>query len=146
MVHALIYIYSILAFDGGSMYVTEKTFKISSMIITGALRNKTAFHSIQLSGVIANSVAKNGIYKMARCKAMLKVMAPTRKGLCHTGKMSKLSFSDSEFMALNISTVTRIDRLIVVAWRDMTLVNISHPISGKRLEHWWKCDNWKNVI
>ena len=58
---------------------------------------------------------KNGIYRMAKCKTMLNVMAPTRNGLCHTGMTSKLSFSDSEFMALNISTVTRMERLIVVA-------------------------------
>jgi hypothetical protein len=65
-------------------------------------------------------------------------MAPTRKGFFQTGRTSKLSFSDSEFMALNISTVTRIDKLIVVACWDMTLVNISHPISGNSVEHWWK--------
>ena len=58
---------------------------------------------------------KNGIYRMAKCKTMLNVMAPTRNGLRHTGMTSKLSFSDSEFMALNISTVTRMERLIVVA-------------------------------
>jgi len=52
---------------------------------------------------------------MAKCKAMLNVIAPTRYGLCHTGITSKLSFSESEFMALNISTVTRMERLIVVA-------------------------------
>jgi hypothetical protein len=33
----------------------------------------------------------------------------------HTGRRSRLSFSDSEFMALNISTVTKMDKLIVVA-------------------------------
>jgi hypothetical protein len=55
------------------------------------------------------------MYKMAKCKAMLNVIAPTRYGLCHTGMTSKLSFSESEFMALNISTVTRMERLIVVA-------------------------------
>jgi hypothetical protein len=31
-------------------------FRISSMTITGALRYKTAFHSTQLSGVIAKRV------------------------------------------------------------------------------------------
>jgi hypothetical protein len=55
------------------------------------------------------------MYKMAKCKAMLNVIAPTRNGLCHTGMTNKLSFSESEFIALNISTVTRMDKLIVVA-------------------------------
>lgn len=46
---------------------------------------------------------------------MLNAMAPTKKGFRQTGKTNKLAFSESEFMALNISTVTKIDRLIVVA-------------------------------
>lgn len=78
---------------------------------------------------------KNGMYRMAKCKAMLIAIAPTRNGLCHTGMTNRLSFSESEFMALNISTVTRIERLIVVARRDISFVNISQPISGKRVEH-----------
>lgn len=69
---------------------------------------------------------------------MLSVMAATRYGFFHTGRRSKLSFSDREFMALNISTVTRMDKDMVVAWCDMTSVNIEQPISGKRVEHWWK--------
>ena len=67
---------------------------------------------------------KKGIYKIAKCNSILKVIAPTRKGFFHTGNLSKLSFSDSEFIALNISTVTRMDKLIVVARWAMTLVNI----------------------
>lgn len=70
---------------------------------------------------------------------MLSEMAPTRYILLHRGSFKRLSFSEIEFIALNISTVTRIDRLIVVARCDMTFVNISHPTSGKRDEHWWKC-------
>lgn len=66
---------------------------------------------------------------------MLSAMAPTKKGFCQTGITSKLSFSDTEFMALNISTVTKMERLMVVARCDMAFVNISHPISGKRVEH-----------
>ena len=72
---------------------------------------------------------------MATWSAMLNAIAPTRKGFFHRGSLSKLSFSESEFIALNISTVTRIDRLMVVARWDITSVNISHPISGKRAEH-----------
>lgn len=73
-----------------------------------------------------------------KCRAMLRAIAPTRKGFFQTGSLRRLSFSESEFIALNISTVTRIDRLTVVAVRAITLVNISQPISGKSAEHWWK--------
>ena len=66
---------------------------------------------------------------------MLSAIAPTRKGFFHTGSLSKLSFSESEFIALNISTVTRIESDIVVAVRDISFVNISQPISGKADEH-----------
>jgi hypothetical protein len=58
---------------------------------------------------------KKGTYRIIKWRTILRVMAPTRKGFFQTGRTSKLSFSDSEFMALNISTVTRIDKLIVVA-------------------------------
>ena len=78
---------------------------------------------------------KNGIYRMAKWRAMLSAMAATRYGFFHTGSFRRLSFSEREFIALNISTVTRIDKLIVVARCAMTLVNISHPISGKRVVH-----------
>ena len=120
-----------------------KNFSTSSMRMTGALKYRTAFHSVQLSGVMANRVCsatsqhpapeepddvkltvKNGMYRMAKWRAMLNVMAATRYGFFHGGNRSKLSFSDSEFMALNISTVTRMDKLIVVARWAITLVNI----------------------
>jgi hypothetical protein len=81
---------------------------------------------------------KNGMYKMAKWRTMLRTMAPTKNGFFQTGRTSRLSFSEREFMALNISTVTRIDRLMVVAVFAMVFVNISHPISGKRVPHWWK--------
>ena len=50
-----------------------------------------------------------------KCNAILRQTAPTRYMFFHTGSLSKLSFSESEFIALNISTVTKIERLIVVA-------------------------------
>ncbi len=58
---------------------------------------------------------KNGMYKIAKCNAILREMAATRNGFFHKGSLSRLSFSEREFMALNISIVTRIDKLIVVA-------------------------------
>jgi len=118
------------------MKVTEMNLSISSNTRTGALRHNTAFHSSQLSGAVENTSARNGIYKIPECSAILRTMEPTRNGFFHTGNRNKLSFSDSEFIALNISTVTRIERLIVVAVRDISFVNISQPTSGKRVGHW----------
>ena len=65
-------------------------------------------------------------------------MAATRYIFFHTGSLNKLSFSDSEFIALNISTTTRIDKLIVVAWSAISFVNMSQPISGNNALHLWK--------
>jgi hypothetical protein len=76
---------------------------------------------------------------MTMWRTILRVIAPTRNIFFHSGRRSKLSFSDNEFMALNISIVTSIDKLIVEACRAKSFVNISHPISGKRVLHWWKC-------
>lgn len=81
---------------------------------------------------------KNGIYRMPKCRPMLSRMAATRYMFFHTGRTSKLSFSDKEFIALNISTVTRIDKLIVVARCAMMFENISQPISGNSSEQLWK--------
>ena len=78
---------------------------------------------------------KKGIYRMATWRAMLSAIAPTRKGFFQSGSLNKLSFSESEFIALNISTVTRMDSDIVVAVFAISFVNISQPISGNRLEH-----------
>ena len=70
---------------------------------------------------------------------MLKAIAATKNGFFQTGSLNKLSFSEREFIALNISTVTKIDKLMVVARCAMAFVNMSQPISGKSDEHWWKC-------
>jgi hypothetical protein len=61
---------------------------------------------------------------------MLRVIAITRNGFFQSGKARRLSFSEREFIALNISITTRIDKLMVVAVLDMLLENISQPISG----------------
>jgi hypothetical protein len=50
-----------------------------------------------------------------KCSTILKVIAPKRYMFFHGGSLNKLSFSDSEFRALNISIVTRIERDMVVA-------------------------------
>lgn len=69
---------------------------------------------------------------------MLRVIAATRYMFFQSGRRRSDSFSESEFMALNISTVTRIDKLIVVAVCDISFVNMLHPISGNLVAHWWK--------
>jgi hypothetical protein len=79
------------------------------------------------------------MYMIPKCSIMLKTIETTRNGFFQTGNLSKLSFSDSEFMALNISTVTRMERLIVAAVLAISFENISQPTSGKSEEHWWKC-------
>jgi len=117
------------------MKVTEMSLSASSNTSTGALRYKMVCHSSQLSGAMENTSAKNGIYRIPKCNTILRSIDATRNGFFHSGNLSKLSFSDREFMALNISTVTRIDRLIVVAVRDISFVNISQPTSGKSEEH-----------
>ena len=76
-----------------------------------------------------------GMYRIPKCRAMLIAIATTRNGFFHTGRTNKLSFSDSEFIALNISTVTRIDKLMVVARCAISLVNMSQPISGNIEAH-----------
>ena len=72
------------------------------------------------------------------CSTMLNVMAPTKYMFFHKGNLSKLSFSESEFIALNISIVTRIERDIVVARWDISFVNMLQPISGNLVAHSWK--------
>ena len=128
------------------------------MKTTGTLKYNTARHSAQFSGVIANNdctprtasasdphsgrkklTVKNGMYRIAKCSAMLSAIAPTRNMLRQMGSLSSDSFSESEFIALNISTVTRIERLIVVARCAITFVNIAQPTSGKSAAHLWKC-------
>jgi hypothetical protein len=83
-----------------------------------------------------NVALKNGMYMMPTCNAMLRTIEATRNGFFHSGNLNKLSVSDREFIALNISTVTRIERLIVVAVLDISFLNISQPTSGKSEGHW----------
>ena len=52
---------------------------------------------------------------MAKWRTILREIAATKNGFFQTGNLNRLSFSEREFMALNISIVTRIDKLIVVA-------------------------------
>ena len=135
--------------------VSYTNLRISSIMMTRKLMYKTAFHSAEFKGVMVNkdwlmvsspvsgaekarhTVKNKGMSRIAKCQwsAMLGAFAATRKGLRHTRSFNRLSFSDSEFMALNNSIVTRIDKLMVVARCTMALVNISQPIPGKRAEH-----------
>ena len=74
-----------------------------------------------------------------KCSAILNAIAPTRYIFFHRGSLSRLSFSEREFMALNISIVTRMDRDMVVARWDISSVNMLHPIWGNWEAHSWKC-------
>ena len=68
---------------------------------------------------------RKGTYRMATCRTMLRVIAATRNIFFQSGSWSKLSFSDNEFIALNISTVTSIDKLIVDASRAARALSAS---------------------
>ena len=97
---------------------------------TGALMATTAFHSIQSKGRIENRPCKKGTYKIAKCNAIERMMAPTSMGLCQRKNVRRDSLDESAFMAFNISMTTRIERDTVEAERDISFENISHPISG----------------
>ena len=73
-------------------------------------------------------------------------MAATSFIFFHSGMVSKLSLLLSAFIAFNISITTRILREMVDADLDMSLANISQPISGNSLEHRWKWLSWEKVI
>lgn len=134
------------------MILTETNLSTSSSTSIGALRYNTAFHSSQLSGATENTscgggqggkthnssalALKNGMYIMPTCNTILRTIEPTRNVFFQSGNLNKLSFSDREFIALNISTVTRMVRLIVVAVLDISFLNISQPTSGKSEGHW----------
>lgn len=75
---------------------------------------------------------------MPTCNNILRVIAATRNIFFHRGRTRRLSFSESEFIALNISTTTKMDKLMVVAVFDISLLNIAQPISGKRDAQLWK--------
>ena len=77
---------------------------------TSCQRGKTSCKTERLT-------VRTGMYRMAVCRTMLRVIAATRNIFFQRGRRSKLSFSDNEFIALNISTVTSIDKLIVDACR-----------------------------
>lgn len=111
--------------------------RTSSIRITGALRARTAIHSSQFRGAMTNRSANQGTYRIPKCKTMLRVIAPTRYRFLHRGNLSRDSFSESEFMALNISTVTRMERDMVVAVFDSIEVGLKTPqlTVGKRAEH-----------
>ena len=56
---------------------------------------------------------------MIEWRSIDKAMARMREGLVHKGSVSRLSFSLRLFIALNISTVTKMDNDMVVAFLAM---------------------------
>ena len=137
--------YSFFIFAGGATNVCDINFSASSIMMTGKLMYNTAFHSARFSGVITNRfccegqfdllllaasrlTARNGTYRIIKCRAMLSAIAPQRYGLTQGGRVSSDSFSESELRALNISIVTSTDSEMVVARLLNSLTNISQPI------------------
>lgn len=103
---------------------------VSKTYTTGALIARTAFHSVQFNGKIENNVCKNGIYRMAKWRVIDRMMAYTSIILFQRGKARSDSLDESAFMAFNISITTRIESDTVDADSDISLENISQPISG----------------
>jgi hypothetical protein len=77
---------------------------------------------------------------------MLRKIAPHRYILAQGGRVSSDSFSESEFSALAISIVTRMESETVVALLESSLTNIWQPISGNWDEHAWKWVSWYQEI
>ena len=85
---------------------------------------------------------------MPTCSNMLSAIAATKNIFFHRGRTRRLAFSEREFIALNISTTTRIDKLMVVADFAILSLNIAQPISGKRDAQLWKwvCKTLTHVL
>ena len=69
---------------------------------------------------------------------MLKAIAATSIGLAHSGSVSRDSELLRAFIGFSSSMTTRMDMDTVDADLAALLLKISHPISGKEREHWWK--------
>lgn len=106
--------------------------------MTGMLIVRTARHSFQFNGRIENKLCKNGMYRIAKCSVIDRIIAYTSIMLFHSGKFSRDSLEERAFIALNISITTRMERETVEADFDISLENILHPISGNSAEHLWK--------
>jgi len=66
-----------------------------------------------------------------KCKLILRAIDATRYGFVHIGSTNKLSFSDKELQALNISITTKIERDIVVARFAGFPVNIEQSMAER---------------
>lgn len=77
---------------------------------------------------------------MAKCNVIDRMMAYTNIIFFHKGKVKSDALDDNAFMAFSISITTRIDKEMVDADFETSLVNMSQPISGNSEEHLWKCD------
>lgn len=123
------------------IHVRVTNLSTSSMRTTGAEMTITAFHSAQQSGVTPKSVARKGTYRIAKCSTMLTAIATMRYGFAQRGRESRLSFSESELHALNISITTSIESDMVAPCRAAELEAEKMPQSRweKRALHLWKC-------
>lgn len=92
------------------------SFRISSMRITGKATASTKSHSLRLRGTIPNTCARNGTYKMTKCKANEIDMASRSHGLTQGGMLTRLTSSDRALRELNISMATKTERDRVIAF------------------------------
>jgi hypothetical protein len=74
-----------------------------------------------------------------KCNPMLNEMAPQRYRLVHKGNVNRLSFSDNEFIALNISISTNTDSDMVVAFFWNSPLIMSQPTKALLVAHSPKC-------
>jgi hypothetical protein len=64
------------------------------MMITGNATTKTSSHSLKLRGTIPNADAKNGTYRIKKCRSNETAMARRSHGFTQGGMVSRLASSD----------------------------------------------------
>mmetsp|Transcript_4463 Transcript_4463/g.9986 ORF Transcript_4463/g.9986 Transcript_4463/m.9986 type:complete len:203 (-) Transcript_4463:1200-1808(-) len=122
--------HSVLRFEEDvSLYTKLRPTNLStsSTRSTGVENSSTRSHSFTLSGVMLNTSAKNGTYKIMKCKPKLTNIATIRYGFTQGGICSRLPSSLSAFSALNISIATRTLSDSVLAFAFPT-VKYSHGV------------------
>lgn len=93
-------------------------FRISSIMITGNATARTKSHSFKDSGTMPKILARNGTYRIKKCKPNETDMARRSQGLTQGGIVNKLPSSERALRELNISMATkteseRVDALIL---------------------------------
>ncbi|KAJ4833991.1 hypothetical protein Tsubulata_016522 [Turnera subulata] len=84
--------------------------RTSSIRITGNATANTKSHSFRLRGTIPNICARNGTYRIKKCKPNETDMARRSHGLTHGGITARLMSSERALRELNISIATKTER------------------------------------